>query len=105
MGGPLVAKPLPDPIRFLPDPIEVRSVLDSRVLVLGELAVVPAIIVEAARAYAESEEIRWCVRHNCDGVPRLGRPPTSCWKAEFTRHLDPADCEFTSARLILEKSS
>ena len=90
----------------LPDPKEVAEALeDAAVYGSDQWQYDIDAILDAARAYAASEEVWWCVRHNCDGVPRLGRPPTSCWKAEFTRHLDPADCEFTSARLILEKSS
>jgi hypothetical protein len=59
---------------------------------------------DAARSYADllenGRQVQWCGKHDCDAVPRLGRDPFTCWKAEFTRHLDPKDCRIVSKLLI-----
>ena len=61
-------------------------------------------VLAAARAYADllenGQRVGWCSSHHCDAVPRLGRDSFTCWKAEFTKHLDPKSCRIVSKLLI-----
>jgi hypothetical protein len=50
-------------------------------------------------AIDNAETVWWCDEHDGQGVPRLGRDPYTCWKAEFIRHLVGGECRIVERRL------
>ena len=57
-------------------------------------------LAAAARAVLDGQPKWECETHHGEGVPRLATDPFTCWKAEFTKHLDPADCSMFERVLV-----